>query len=163
MKYIFTDVDGVLNNAHFKGVRNGFCCLDNDNLHIYAEFVRWCYEQFGKDNVKTVLTSSWRGSNIGNDCTRKFLDDYLDTQEDLRIDDETERCEDGRGIEIVKYLNKNRDCDGYVVFDDVQWDDFKPLRITSHLVQTSDEPQNGKGGLRERHIKRAKEIISRSM
>ena len=163
MKYIFTDIDGVLNNANSREEKNTPCCIDGDNLHVFAEFVRWCHEKFGEDNVRIVLTASWRKSGLKDECARKVLDEYIENQEGLKIDDETEHGADGRGLEIIRYLNKKNDCTGYVVLDDVLYTDFKPLRITSHLVQTADEPQNGRGGLRDRHLKRAKEIIERAI
>ena len=164
--YIFTDVDGVLNNAHAKGIREGFAWIDDENIHVFSEFVRWCYAEHGKENVILVLISSWRSNNFhGNSCMRTVLDKRLAERENLYFDDETE-CLDtwSRGFEIANYLVKHMtEVQGYIILDDILWEDFKPLGLSSHWVQTSDDPRNGRGGLRQRHMKKMKEIIGKTV
>ena len=154
--YIFLDVDGVLNNAHAKGIRQGFCWLDDGNVAMFAEMVRACQGRYGEEGTKVILSSSWRSNSFLNksDCMSSLLAERL-AKEGVRIDGETESLDGwSRGTEIAEYLLRHRDkALRYAVLDDVLWEDFKPLGITRHWVQTSDDPRNGAGGLRRRHVK----------
>lgn len=162
MKYVFSDVDGVLNNANTKGIRCGFAWIDDENIRVFADFVRWCYNEYGREDVELVLISSWRKANFnGNDSMRSVLDGRLAEKEKIYFDDETESINIwSRGVEVASYLIQHKDViDGYIVLDDTLWEDYKPLGITAHWVQTADKPRNGRGGLRVKHMKRMKEII----
>ncbi|SDI56823.1 hypothetical protein SAMN05421493_11836 [Pseudobutyrivibrio sp. 49] len=162
--YVFCDVDGVLNNAHAKGIRNFLLWLDDNNISIFKEFIDYCHKKYGRENTVIVLTSSWRKNNFpdGHDGIENFLKDYL-FKSDVVIDDETE-CLDiwGRGSEIAEYiLRHKKEVAHYVVIDDDFAPDFKPLGITSHWVQTSDDPTDGIGGLRKKHLRHLYEKIDK--
>ena len=164
--YIFIDIDGVLNNAHTKGIKQGFCWLDDDNIAVFALFLKCCHTKYGEANVKIILSSSWRSNCFPgkSDCMSSFLQERLE-KENIKIDDETEFLDDwSRGTEIAEYLLRHRDSvEHFVVIDDVLWEDFKPLGITGHWVQTADDPRNGRGGLRRRHIKALNAAMDRTV
>nr|MCR5232840.1 hypothetical protein [Lachnospiraceae bacterium] len=42
---------------------------------------------------------------------------------------------------------------------DILYEDYKPLKLSSHWIQTSDDPSNGIGGLREKHLEKMERII----
>ncbi len=165
-KYIFTDVDGVLNNVHTKGIKKGFAWIDDENIRVFSMFVRWCYERYGRNNVVIVLISSWRNSNFRrNSPLQEILEERLAEKEKIYIDDQTERIDLwSRGLEIAVYLFAHKEeVSGYIVLDDILYEDYKPLKLSSHWIQTSDGPSNGIGGLREKHLKKMKKIIDMSV
>ena len=168
MRYVFLDVDGVLNcrytkNEPGKGCVNMSAAFGCENTRILQTILERFYEKYGKDQIKLVLSSSWR---VGKDryeySMRSTLDEYLN-QEGIYIDDEIPYLpyEYSRGAEIVAYLSTCDDVEGYIVLDDDQFDDFYKYRITRHLVRTSYEPQSGAGGLQKRHIKAAMRMMEK--
>ncbi|SEB04366.1 hypothetical protein SAMN02910384_03190 [Pseudobutyrivibrio sp. ACV-2] len=164
MLYVFLDVDGVLNNAHTKGIRNKLWWLDDENIAVFTEFIEECWKKYGRENTRIILTSSWRRNNFSShyDGIEKFLRERL-SKNNLTIYDETESIDVwARGYEIADYLLRHKDdVSHYVVIDDVLFVDFKPLSLTSHWVQTSDDPKNGMGGLRKKHLKHLFEKASK--
>lgn len=173
MRYVFLDVDGVLNSDYTKDYVLGFIALDHRNISIFADLMRQIYTLYGKEQVKLILSSSWRAGRdrFGNfkagDAFRTTLDEFL-AKENILIDDETPQILDGgRGHEIMQYLldeyRKGRSVDGYLVLDDHYFLDFKSLFITRHWVQSQCRTSAGTGGLLPKHIKPALAAIARPM
>ena len=111
MRYVFLDVDGVLNSDYTKDYVLGFIALDHRNISIFADLMRQIYTLYGKEQVKLILSSSWRAGRdrFGNfkagDAFRTTLDEFL-AKENIVIDDETPQILDGgRGHEIMQYLS----------------------------------------------------------
>ena len=158
MRYIFLDVDGVLNHAATKARINGYRSVDHANVETLKLLIDLFGLEFGKENIKLVLSSSWRynqdldGNFLADNEFRKELDRVL-SEFDLRIDDETPILSAvERGKEIACYLSdKTASCEGYLVLDDVAFPDFPKYKISRHFVQTSFENQ----GLEFRHFDRA--------
>ena len=156
------DVDGVLNCMSTKERYNGFIGVDDALLRNFAEFIRTSNEE---EETQIVLSSSWR---IGQDRSGAEIPDgyeYIQTklaEHGLSIYDDTPRLKCGddgyrkRGREIAAwlYLNRDKEISGYVVLDDVFFDDFKKYKISAHLVRTSPaynggfHKDNGKQALR---------------
>ena len=165
MRYVFLDVDGVLNNAYTineprHGYIKGFAAIDFCNLDYFDELMKSLYAQYGRSNVKIILSSSWRANvrkkyTQGNeDPFRALLDEFL-ASKDLYVYDEIPFLTDdySRGTEIIAYLSAHVvDLEGYIVLDDICYKDYKALKVTRHLIQTSYKNRAGSAGLQRRHI-----------
>lgn len=162
MRYVFLDVDGVLNHESTKRDVKGLASIDLENLAVFAHLMEKFYEKYGKENVRIILSSSWRcGENKKYDAFRSFLDDHL-LLAGLHVYEETPMITEykGRGIEIATYLSKHLDdLEGYLVLDDYYYCDFKQCYCTRHWLRTSYYDKSSKGGLQERHIKKALEFM----
>ncbi len=164
MRYVFLDVDGVLNNQYTKNDKDkGYvyrlAALDFYNISILKEFLDKLYEKYGKDDIKLILSSSWRDNGMTYNplSLRGILDTYL-AKWDISIDEELPELpfEYNRGAEICSYLkSKQSKLEGYLVLDDHFFDDYKKYKITRHWVQTVWESTAGIGGLQKKHIKYA--------
>ena len=100
MRFIFTDIDGVL-NPHFKKK------WSKNSIAIYN---RICKEF----DLVPVITSTWRTNH-----TIEQLQAIFDEQGiEAKIYDYTPHIDQAdRGLEIKEWLSKNR-CDFYIVLDD---------------------------------------------
>lgn len=171
MRYVFLDVDGVLNNRYTKngpdsGYVYGAVALDFKNIDVFKKIMSLLYKKYGgKEKVKIVLSSSWRNGRdkdgnivrLKKDVFMDALDKYL-AEKDLSIDDGTPRLNfwHGRGAEIIAFLNEQTEpVDGYLVLDDHFADDFSHYKITRHWVQTKYSTIAGVGGLQDKHIEYA--------
>ncbi len=163
MYYVFLDVDGVLNHNSTKDRIGFYLGLDDKNLDVFKRLMDRLYEEKGRENVSIILSSSWRVGISQHEF--KASPDELQTalkqrlkDLDLVIDDITpylsEFC---RGREISEYLSE-KDVDGYVVLDDDMFEDFKEVKTTAHLVQTSFIH-----GLQDKHIEKALEMINKPL
>ena len=163
MRYVFLDVDGVLNSRYTtndNGKIKGLAAIDYRNLAAFNTLMQELYKRYGKQDVKIILSSSWRiGSYRGKNTFRDMLNEELRKYR-LFIHDITPDLPMGeRGIEISTYLSgKLGILGGYLVLDDVFYTDYKPY-ITRHWVQTSYETLSGRGGFHEKHIKYALKMI----
>ena len=150
-RFIFLDVDGVLNNRHTR-VRTGegWCVVDNYLVRRVREIV-------DATGALIVLSSTWRdewnredeslnGPDF-NELRAKFREFGMD------FFDRTGAWQTrGRGWEILEWLN-GREVDSFVILDD--WDDMGP--ISDHLIWT-----NPTYGLTEEQVQEAIEILNRS-
>ena len=157
MRYVFLDVDGVLNSDHTPDDPQSFTKLDRRNIAVFRELMECLYHRYGRDSVRIVLSSSWRrGEGVfrEDDPLRGKLDTAL-AREGLIIDAETPQIGDqsGRGLEIMTWLSVHHaELDGYLVLDDCLFGDFRHYRITRHFVQTTCCGRSGTGGLQPKHI-----------
>lgn len=118
--YIFLDVDGVLNNESYTKERflrhhkpmNTFGvpfdpkCLNN--LMILVEEL-----EINGYQVKIILSSSWRISDIGFAIVNARLQEY-----GLHLTDKTPYVNFNRGEEIKEYLLDNPEYIDYIIIDD---------------------------------------------
>ena len=158
MKYIFLDVDGVLNNVHTtENTPSGFVGVSRKLVKNLAEIIK-------TTEAKIVLISDWKIGWEAFDfcCTEdaKYLNMKL-AQEGLRIYAKTydehvyDRFFEDRGKGIKRFLAEQKKVDGYVVIDDHVFSDFDE-EIKNRLIQTDSQV-----GLSEQDVKRAIEILQK--
>ena len=100
MKYIFTDIDGVL-NPNFSNVWNKKCVA--------------IYNRICKDfNLHPVITSTWRIKYN----RRQLQEIFIKQGVKVNIYDYTPLLMNDRGLEIKKWLQDNEHTN-YVVIDDI--------------------------------------------
>lgn len=154
-KYLFLDVDGVLNSFRTfeldekKGVKflDTWGQLDRRNLLCLKYFTS------PTPNISIVLSSSWRGHELHE---RKLLAVFKEVGIPEWIDI-TPRISPyiGRGNEIQSWMDKHGvNKEDIVIFDD----DCDMLHLNDRLVKTSFIFFLG-GGLCYRHLKKAWEIL----
>lgn len=133
-RYIFTDIDGVLNVQWKKQ-------WSKKSIDIYN---RMC-----KDfNLVPILSSTWRTNHTLEQMNNIFKEQGIITQ----IHDFTPVLNDYRGIEIEQYLRENQ-WSKYVVIDD-STRDITPY--VSNVVKV-----RGWIGLEEEHYEEVKLIMTR--
>lgn len=138
-KYIFLDINGVLNSEHTlddKSTSDAFIICDQ-----YLENLRNIVE---KTDAKLVLSSSWRvyfNNNIKNpnNIFAMILLASL-AKHNLELHDMTPFVKgpfsNERGLEIKTYIDQH-DITDYVVIDDEEFSDFKTHLDMSKFVQTT--------------------------
>ena len=145
-KYIFLDIDGVLNSEHTldqTSKTNASIICDQ-----YLENIRNIVE---KTDAKIVLSSSWRtyfDDNIDKPINiwAIYLNQKL-AKYNLKIHDLTPHPKglfsSERGLEIKTYIDKHNVKD-YVVIDDEKFSDFNIHLDMSRFIQTNfgDEHTN---------------------
>ena len=115
MKFIFLDIDGVLNNSKTKTAGEGSVFLDETNVKNLKRIIE-------KTCAEIVLVSSWKEgwdkheksmqSGIANELDKAFA------SFGLSVYDKTEGgVFFGRGEGVKKYLAENN-ADGFVIIDD---------------------------------------------
>lgn len=169
-KYIFLDIDGVLNSEHTlnKSCEN----MDQKIASIISDqLVKNLSYLVKKTDAKIVLSSSWRtyfDKNI-NDPRNIFgmilvhsLNKY-----GLKLHDMTPYPKgpfsNERGLEIKTYIDKNN-IKNYVVIDDEEFSDFSTHLDMSRFIQTTFGDENTsikEEGLNKKVAKKAIEILNR--
>lgn len=138
-KYIFLDIDGVLNSEH---------TLDQNSEHDasiicdqYLENLRNIVE---KTDAKLVLSSSWRVyfGEYTKEPRNIFAIHLVQAlaKHNLKLHDMTPfikgNFSNERGLEIKTYINQHNITD-YVVIDDEEFSDFKKHLDMSRFIQTN--------------------------
>ena len=142
-KYIFLDIDGVLNSEHTWDQQSASTISDQ-----YLENLRKIVEE---TDAKLVLSSSWRvyfGENV-NDPKNSLAINLVKSlaKHNLKLYSSTPfvkgEFSNERGLEIKTYIEQNKITD-YVVIDDEEFSDFKTHLDMSRFVQTTfgDETTN---------------------
>lgn len=136
MKFIFLDIDGVLNCESTKERFHGYIGVEQSKISILKEIVE-------ATDAKIVLSSTWRldmlwhkqGRNVKLD-TYNYLVDEL-AKQGITIFDITPSHKDyWRGREIQEWLDTTtEEIDGYVVIDDDTYDIAEEHK--GHLLTTS--------------------------
>ena len=157
MKYIFLDVDGVLNNENTKESNpSGYVGVSMKLVRNLAKIVK-------ATDAKIILTSDWKhGWSEIRFCCDEDVIYLLDKLKKcgLMIHDRTydEKIEDNfftdRGAGIRHFLESCNDGEGYVIIDDHVFADFDEEQKT-HFVHT-----DSKNGLTEDDVNKAIEILS---
>ncbi|MCR4616806.1 MAG: hypothetical protein K5669_01325 [Lachnospiraceae bacterium] len=156
MKYIFMDVDGVLNNENTKDCNpSGYTGVSMKLVHNLAKIVK-------STNAKIILTSDWKygWSEIQSCCDDDII--YLLGKLKkcgLKIYNRTydEKLEDcfytDRGVGIRHFLESCEDVEGYVIIDNHVFADFDNEQ-KAHFIHT-----DSKKGLTEDDVQKAIEIL----
>ena len=135
-KYIFLDIDGVLNSEHTWDQQSASTISDQ-----YLENLRKIVEE---TDAKLVLSSSWRvyfGENI-NDPKNSLAINLLKSlaKHNLKLYSSTPfvkgQFSNERGLEIKTYIEQHKITD-YIVIDDEEFSDFKIHLDMSRFIQTN--------------------------
>ena len=147
-KYIFLDIDGVLNSEH---TLNESCKNMDQKLAsiISDQLIKNLSYLVEKTDAKIILSSSWR-TYFDNDINKPrsilamFLVHSL-KQYNLKLHDMTPypkgTYSNERGLEIKTYINENNVKD-YVVIDDEEFSDFRTHLDISRFIQTTFGDKN---------------------
>ena len=146
-KYIFLDVDGVLNCNTTEATAPSGC------IGISDKFVKRLKEMVEATGARIVLSSDWRLDKESADY--KYLTQKLKYKGGIQIYSHTPDLNwQRRGLEIRDWL-VNHKVANYVILDDVCFADFN-RELLDHFVQTDDWK-----GLTDEDIQKAIEILNR--
>ena len=137
MKYLFLDVDGVLNTPASKSRCGFYIGIDSEKVLLLKQIVE-------RTGAQIVLHSTWK-ENWERDKKRKPLQDELANYLDKKLQaaglvaiDKTPDYADGRylsrGEGIVEYLNAGS-WESFVILDDLQFD-YDSCGLTDYFVRT---------------------------
>ena len=160
MTAIFLDVDGVLNCFTTKDrAPSGVIGVDDEKISILGKILD-LYE-----GSEVILTSTWKEDldeqiqPLSPDAA--YLLDAL-ARQSIEVSGKTEN--DGqkwhgsywRGAAIIDYIREHEEIERILILDDDGFD-YKERGLTRYWVRTS---KNAGGGLSERHVKKAADILS---
>ena len=134
-KYIFLDVDGVLNCDSTLEQCGGYTGIDDAKVALLKEIV-------DATEARIVLSSSWRlGYNSRGDSLkghREYLTQKLSKYglEIYSMTPQIGRFHSHRGEEIHMWLEAHGGADAWVVLDDDWFEDFNTYGIYPHWIQT---------------------------
>ena len=160
-KYIFLDIDGVLNCiAWFEQNKNksGYTEINPEKVKLLKEIV-------DKTGAEIILSSTWRELAAHDGKPDHPMYTYLVNslkQFGLYIKDHTPRIQENRPQEIKAWLEKNT---GYGEYTFVSLDDDFPKKeyekygIGKCLIKTDFYGVNG--GLQREHVNKAIQILNR--
>ena len=140
-KYIFLDIDGVLNSEHtWDDKMSNFICDQ------YLENLRNIVE---KTEAKIILSSSWRVyfGEYTKEPRNIFAIHLVQAlaKHNLKLHDMTPcikgKFSNERGLEIRTYIDKHNIKD-YVVIDDEEFSDFRTHLDMSKFIQTKFGKEN---------------------
>lgn len=152
MKYIFLDVDGVLNSNDSEDRYHCYVGLDESGIMLLKEIV-------DKTGSEIILVSSWKSQLVHNpdDWLGKYLVDRL-KEHSLTIKDTTYNYEPDsihRGTGIINYL-KEHPASKWIILDDEIFPDYEKTDCLKHLIKTSFYD----GGLKQCHVDTAIKILN---
>lgn len=146
MKYIFLDIDGVLNNSRTQAISpDGYVGISSELVKRLAKIVK-------STDAKIVLTSTWKKSD---DEDFRYLTRKL-AQAHLFLSGKTKEPNNSlslRGQGIKAYL-KEHECETYVILDD-EYFDFKDEEILNHAIIT-----NANDGLTQKDVEKAIAVLN---
>lgn len=153
MKFIFLDVDGVLNSEKTL-LKNRNEEIDNERLYRLSEIV-------DKTGAEIVLTSTWKiylnlDLSAHNSAGQYMLNKFAEHGLKLYAVTDDEGMDRGEGI--ISFLIDNP-CDSFVILDDEIFDDFRDYDLMDNIVQT--DFYGDPGGLLDEHVEKAIEILNR--
>ncbi len=168
MKYLFLDIDGVLN--HEEWYRERVYALKRKEWwmdYFDPECVRRLNNILQETGARLVISSSWR---MDRELKRYFGAVGIPTDFDISPS-LTKEDESGvliwanRGEEVAEFL-KDHPCDNYVILDDDM--DFTEDQLKNHFVhccadymQAFKEGHEGQTGLTELKMKEAINILNK--
>lgn len=146
-KYIFLDIDGVLNSEHTWD-ENG----DQQSASIISDqYLKNLQKIVEKTDAKLVISSSWRVyfSEYTKEPRNIFAIHLVQAlaKHNLKLHDMTPFVKgpfsNERGLEIKTYIDQHKITD-YVIIDDEEFSDFKKHIDMSRFIQTKfgDETTN---------------------
>jgi hypothetical protein len=151
-KYIFLDIDGVLNHSGEDFKRYKFQVNPPYGRYVHVEFSHNNIEAFnklidliGEDKIYIVISSTWRKLFTIAELMFIFKNmgikgDIIGKTKDLGI---------ARGYEIQEYID-NHDVSHYVILDDDS--DMVFPELIEHFVQTNSWYDQINGGFIDEHI-----------
>lgn len=160
-KYIFLDIDGVLNCADWFGE----CKETDEYTEINLDKVRMLKEIVDSTGAEIILSSTWRELAAHDSKPDHPMYTYLVNslkQFGLYIKDHTPRIQENRPQEIKAWLENNT---GYGEYTFVSLDDDFPKKeyekygIGKCLIKTDFYGVNG--GLQREHVNKAIQILNR--
>lgn len=162
-KYIFLDIDGVLNSEH--------TFSNKISESISDQYIKNLQKIVKKTDAKIILSSSWRiyfSENVND--PRHIMGIYLVTilaKYNLNLHDTTPfvkgQFSNERGLEIKTYIDQHKITD-YIVIDDEEFSDFKKHLDMSRFIQTNfgNETTTVKNeGLNKKIAEKAIEILNK--
>lgn len=141
MKYIFLDIDGVLNAPGEKNLIDGIIELGKFNL---------LKDIMSKTNAKVVIISSRRYYEEDRNQLLKVLDDIYFDLSFISYKPNFKYRKD----EILAYL-KNHPCESYIILDDIDSNYTKDEEVKKHFIYI-----NGFIGLTEEDSKKAISLLN---
>lgn|GEM_PF-73927 len=155
MRAVFLDVDGVLNcqstKEHIPGTK--IRGIDFQKVQILKRIT-----ELYPDTV-IILISTWKDTwqpGGGQYADARYLEDTL-KKAGLRIEAKTQDDWIDRGAGIRRYLEAHPEIESFVILDDEVFD-YEEQGLMPHVIRTSWQYI---GGLREKHVKQAEEILKR--
>lgn len=158
MKFIFLDIDGVLNcSEYFNSLENGYCYneIDESRVILLKEIV-------DTTGAKIVLCSTWRELvDMGEMGEPHSMYIYLVEElgkHGLEIYSHTPIIDFNRPYEIWDWIMSQKDIpEGYVILDDdFSKEHYEHYGMGRHLVKTSFY---GNGGLQKEDADKAIKIL----
>ena len=162
MKYIFLDIDGVLNSVDYfmeDEDRVADAPVDERSVAALARII----DGSGPGQVRIILSSSWRaGWEKDSEKTPpscRFMDQILGAF-GLEIYDKTPELRNGhREDEILLYMKGARErMEAYLILDDYDYS-WKRYGMDRHWIRTD----HMKGGLMEAHVEDGSRILKRKL
>ena len=147
MKYIFLDIDGVLNNE------NTITKSPDGYMGVASNLGKRLKKIIKATDAKVILTSTWKNCSSTQDFDYLYrkLNMYSAKPIDVTIDRNNKVSLRGTGIK--DYLKKYP-CEQFVILDDYIFD-FKEEGLLPHLVLTSTTK-----GLSNDDVKKAIDILN---
>ncbi len=159
-KYIFLDIDGVLNSRDWFEQNIGI----TGRIEINPVKTKLLKQIVDYTDAKIILSSTWRNLAAYGEKPEHEMYTYLTNsleQFGLFISDQTPYIQQNRPQEIKAWLenNINEEDIRYVSLDDdYSYESYKEYGIEKCLVKTSFyEPD---GGLRKEHVEKAIKILN---
>lgn len=158
-KYIFLDIDGVLNSMDWfeqNKYAKGYTEINPDKVKMLKEIV-------DHTDAKIILSSTWRDLAARDDEPEHEMYTYLKHSLEkfgLSISDQTPYIQQNRPQEIKAWLENNANESDYYVSldDDYSYEAYEQYGLEEHLVKTSFYESNG--GLRKEHVEKAIKILN---
>ena len=144
-KYLFLDIDGVLNSARTFASSQGRLL---GRYFLDREMIARLDQLLEATGAHVVISSCWRQGDGGEGVARILR--ACGMRHADRIVGETARLDGIRGTEIADWMRDRWDVQAFAIVDDDN--DMGPL--SPHLVQTSWQD-----GLQEEHVRRLIELL----
>ena len=145
MKYIFLDIDGVLNNERtVTRSPDGYVGISDSLTKRLEKIIK-------ATGASVVLTSTWKDLSSPEDLA--YMKMRLKRHFAAPIGKTHEKNLSLRGLGIKEFL-KEHECEQFVILDDFTFD-FEKEGLTDHLVLTNETD-----GLTEEDVERAIRILN---
>lgn len=160
-KYIFLDIDGVLNCADWFEE----CKETDEYTEINPEKVRMLKEIVDNTGAEIILSSTWRDLASHDGKPEHPMYTYLVNtlkQFGLSIKDHTPYIQDNRTQEIKEWLEGyagHREYTFVILDDDFSKKEYEKYGIGDRLIKTDFYGMNG--GLQREHVNRAIKILNK--
>lgn len=134
MKYIFLDVDGVLNSLKPNKTSKLYNKKYELDIHL-IENLKYIYDTIGKNNIKIILSSQWRKYEQAVNVLSKVLLNY-----NIEISEMTDNRNKGEDLitervtDIKTWLkHKNIGNNNWIIIDDLDLHSYFPANNFVHI------------------------------